>query len=48
LQKDQVGGMMVDEEKSKFTTSHGGKTVYFCSAACKTSLEKNSQKYAHA
>ncbi len=48
MQKDPVCGMMVDEKKAKFTSSHGGKTVYFCSAACKVSFDKNPQKYVQA
>jgi YHS domain-containing protein len=40
--------MMVEEKKAKFTSSHGGKTVYFCSPACKASFDKNPEKYAHA
>jgi YHS domain-containing protein len=47
LQKDPVCGMMVDEKKAKFTTNREG-TVYFCSAACKVSFDKNPQKYVHA
>ncbi|HEX9240660.1 MAG TPA: YHS domain-containing protein [Candidatus Bathyarchaeia archaeon] len=47
MQKDPVCGMMVDEKKSKFTSSREGKTFYFCSAACKTSFDKNPQKYVH-
>ena len=48
MQKDPVCGMMVDEKKAKFTTNLEGKTIYFCSAACKASIDKNLQKYAHA
>jgi Cu+-exporting ATPase len=48
LQKDPVCGMMVDEKKAKFTSSHEGKTVYFCSSACKASFDKNPQRYSHA
>jgi YHS domain-containing protein len=43
LQKDPVCGMMVDEKKAKFTTNREGKTIYFCSAACKTSFDMNPQ-----
>jgi len=48
LQKDPVCGMMVDEKKAKFTFNRGAKTIYFCSAACKASFDKNPQKYAQA
>jgi Cu+-exporting ATPase len=44
LQKDPVCGMMVDEKKPRFTSNHAGKTIYFCSAACKASFDKNPQK----
>jgi len=48
MSRDPVCGMMVDEKKAKFTTSREGKTIYFCSAACKTSFDKNPQRYVHA
>ncbi len=48
MQKDPVCGMMVDEKKAKFTTNREGKTICFCSAACKASFDKNPQKYVHA
>ena len=47
LQKDPICGMMVDEKKTKFTSSHDGKTFYFCSAACKTAFEKDPHKHGH-
>jgi len=48
LQEGPVCGMMVDERKAKFTTNLEGKTIYFCSAPCKASFDKNPQKYVHA
>jgi YHS domain-containing protein len=39
--KDPVCGMNVDEKTTKFKSEHKGKTYYFCSQACKTSLDKN-------
>ncbi len=48
MQKDPVCGMMVDERKAKITSNRERKTIYFCSAACKTSFDKNPQKYIHA
>ncbi|HVH16075.1 MAG TPA: YHS domain-containing protein [Candidatus Angelobacter sp.] len=43
--RDPVCGMMVDEKKAKFTTSREGKTIYFCSAACKASFDMKAQRY---
>jgi YHS domain-containing protein len=40
--------MMVEEKKTKFTSNHDGKTIHFCSAACKASFDKNPQKYVQA
>ena len=48
MQKDPVCGMMVDEKKTKFTSNREGKTIYFCSATCKASFDKNPQKYVQA
>jgi len=44
--KDLVCGMQVDEKKPAATSSHKGKTYYFCSAACKATFEKNPEKVA--
>jgi YHS domain-containing protein len=38
--------MNVDEKKATATASRGGKTYYFCSAACKVTFEKALEKYA--
>ncbi len=46
MQKDPICGMMVDE-KTKLTSSHEGKTFYFCSAACKTTFDKTPHRYGH-
>jgi len=48
LQKDPVCGMMVDEKKTKLTSSHEGKTFYFCSSSCKATFDKDPHKYGHA
>jgi Cu+-exporting ATPase len=42
--KDPVCGMMVTE-KSPHVLQHEGKTVFFCSANCKTKFETNPSKY---
>jgi len=46
MAKDPICGMMVDERTAKFTSAHGGKTWYFCSAGCKATFEKNPARYA--
>jgi len=48
MSRDPACGMMVDEKKTKFTSNRGGKTIYFCSSACKASFDKNPQKYVQA
>ena len=47
LQKDPICGMMVDEKKTKLTSSHDGKTFYFCSASCKSTFDKDAHRHAH-
>ena len=39
--------MMVDEKKTKLMSTYDGKNVYFCSASCKTSFDKDPRKYKH-
>jgi YHS domain-containing protein len=39
--------MMVDEKKTKLTSTFEGKSVYFCSAACKASYDKDPRRYGH-
>ncbi len=46
MAKDPVCGMNVDEAKAAATSVYGGKTYYFCSAACKATFEKTPAKYA--
>jgi len=48
MAKDPVCGMNVDEKKAAATAVHGGKTYYFCSAACKATFEKAPAKYVKA
>jgi len=47
LQKDPVCGMMVDEKKTKLTSTYERKSFYFCSPACKTSFDKDPHRYKH-
>ena len=37
--------MTVDERRAAATAVDGGKTYYFCSAACKATFEKVPEKY---
>lgn len=46
MAKDPVCGMDVDEAKAAGTSSHEGKTYYFCSPGCKKEFDSNSAKYA--
>ena len=39
--------MTVDEKKTRFTSNYEGKNVYFCSATCKTSFDKDPRRYGH-
>ncbi len=47
MQKDPVCGMMVDEKKARYSSNYEGKNIYFCSANCKTSFDKNPPNYSH-
>jgi Cu+-exporting ATPase len=40
--------MTIDEEKAAGTSVHQGKTYYFCSNSCKSTFEKDPDKYAEA
>jgi YHS domain-containing protein len=44
--KDPICGMSVDEKSAKFTSTHQGKTYYFCSPSCKEDFDKTPSKYA--
>ena len=46
MQKDPVCGMIVDEKKTKLTSTYEVKKFYFCSSSCKTTFDKAPQKYA--
>jgi Cu+-exporting ATPase len=47
MQKDPICGMMVDEKKTKLTSTHDSKTFYFCSADCKATFDKDAHKHGH-
>ncbi len=44
---DPVCGMSVDEKTTKFTSTHDGKTFYFCSSGCKETFDKDPHRYGH-
>ena len=46
MTKDPVCGMQIDEKKAAATATYGGRTYYFCSAGCKSTFDKDPQKYA--
>jgi len=47
MMKDPVCGMMVDEKSAKHTSSHGGRTFYFCSPGCKRTFDQDPPRYRH-
>jgi len=46
LQKDPICGMMVDDTKSKLTSTHNGKAFWFCAPGCKKTFDSNPARYA--
>ncbi|MFA5895472.1 MAG: YHS domain-containing protein [Thermoplasmata archaeon] len=44
---DPVCGMSVDERKTKFSSSHEGRTSHFCSPSCKATFDKDPHRYGH-
>lgn len=44
MEKDPVCGMSVDP-KTAVSSQYDGKTYYFCCNGCKTSFDKDPQKY---
>ncbi|MBI2125814.1 MAG: YHS domain-containing protein [Thaumarchaeota archaeon] len=48
MEKDPICGMMVDPKKTKFTSTHEGRTFYFCSSSCKATFDKDPHRYGHA
>jgi YHS domain-containing protein len=45
MAKDPVCGMEVDEKKAAATSTHEGKTYYFCAKGCKNAFDKEPEKY---
>ncbi len=46
MAKDPVCGMEVEEGKAAGSSTHKGKTYYFCSPGCKQEFDSNPAKYA--
>ena len=46
MAKDPVCGMQVNEQSAAAKSEYQGKTYYFCSPACKSTFDKNPEKYA--
>ena len=45
MSRDPVCGMDVDENNAPFTTTHKGKTIYFCCQTCKREFEQEPEKF---
>jgi len=43
--KDPVCGMEIDESQAADSIEYEGKKYYFCSSHCKSSFEKEPEKY---
>ncbi len=46
MAKDPVCGMDVEEAKAAGKSEYKGQTYHFCSDGCKTSFDKEPDKYA--
>ncbi|HKT78883.1 MAG TPA: YHS domain-containing protein [Vicinamibacterales bacterium] len=42
---DPVCKMQVDEKTAAATSTHNGKTYYFCAVVCKTKFDRNPEQY---
>jgi len=45
MAKDPVCNMNVDEKTAKLKSEYNGKTYYFCAPSCKSTFDKNPEKY---
>ena len=43
--KDPVCGMEVDTDSAAAQSEYEGKTIYFCSSACKMEFDNNPEKF---
>ncbi len=48
MAKDPICGMEVDEAKAVGSSTHQGKTYYFCCEGCKKAFDENPEKHASA
>ena len=46
MEKDPVCGMQVEPAKAAATSQYQGKSIYFCSQACKQKFDANPASYA--
>lgn len=45
MTRDPVCGMQVDEKTAAGKSEYKGQTYYFCSPGCKSSFDKEPEKY---
>lgn len=45
MAKDPVCGMTVEEAKAAAKSTYNGQTYYFCSPGCKTSFDREPEKF---
>ena len=45
MAKDPICGMAVDENQTLWKSEYLGKMFYFCSKGCKTTFDKNPEKF---
>ncbi|HXE79655.1 MAG TPA: YHS domain-containing protein [Vicinamibacterales bacterium] len=45
MEQDPVCGMQVDPAKAAGSSTHNGRTYYFCSPVCKRKFDENPQQY---
>ncbi len=45
MARDPVCSMEVDEKRAAATSTHKGKTYYFCAVGCKKTFDANPEKY---
>lgn len=45
MAKDPVCNMNVDEKTAKLKSDYNGKTYYFCAPSCKSTFDKNPEKF---
>jgi YHS domain-containing protein len=43
--RDVVCGMMIESETAKYKSEYQGQTYYFCAPGCKSSFDKQPEKY---